>query len=325
MAQCKTCFTHVDGRKAIRCATCNGVLHEGCAISFGGADLCDVCFTVAEEEPKSKYGDFELPAFVRRTHIETYRSCPYKFYQEVIKGNAMPPNEYTQVGIDVHNLIEKAITDGLPYEDCMAMIDEIFEQYDDDLFQSRTKEEMYVRATESLHTFYEAVLPTLDKTVAVEETIFTNIGDNIPEIRITMDLITEKDGELEMHDWKTGRVMVGKKLSTDLQAPLYIYSVINKYKKPVRKFTFYYLQENKTRTFVRSETSPDMYICTVGKREYKIILQDAIREVKSIFSKIKKGNFDPDPSNPNRYFTQKMCHLKELGLCCQDVDPWNQI
>ena len=184
---------------------------------------------------------------------------------------------------------------------------------------------MYTRATESINTFYHMVRQTLDPTFAIEETIFTNLGDNIPDMRITMDLITEKDGELEMHDWKTGRVMVGKKLSSDLQAPLYLYSVINHYNRPVRQFTFYYLQENKTRTYIRSAIDPDKYICTVGKREYVISLQDAIREVKSLFSKIKKGQFGGAVNGPDRFFTQKMCHLDALGLCCKNSNPWDAI
>lgn len=322
---CKSCQVEIGDSAFVSCETCEAPMHEDCVISFGGASLCDICFTIAEETP-NKFGDFELPEFVRRTHIETYRACPYKFYQEVIKGHEMPPNEYTQVGSDVHEIIEKALVDRA-YTIDDALHDNLtrFNAYGEELFTSKSKDEMFQRATESLDTFYNVVLPDIQNVFAIEETIFTNIGDNIPDVRITMDLITEEEGELHMHDWKTGRVMVGKRLSSDLQAPLYIYSVREHYKKPVKSFTFYYLQENKIRTFVRSETNPDEYSCFVGKREYKINVMDAVREVKSIFSKIKKGQFDPVPNSPDKFFTQKMCHLKELGLCCQDADPWNQI
>jgi len=300
-------------------------MHKDCTINYGGADYCDVCFTVAQEKPKSKYGEFELPEFIRRTHIETYRDCAYKFYQEVINGHTMPQNEYTQVGSDVHEIIEDALKGKIGYAEAMSMKKAYFDKYDDELFQFKTKEEMRKRAKDSLETFFSEVLPQVEGIFAIEETIFTNIGDDIPDVRITMDLITEEDGELHMHDWKTGAVMVGQKLSTDLQAPLYIYSVLKRYNKPVKSFTFYYLQENKTRTFERSEVNPDEYICRVGRREYVINLTDAIREVKSIFSRIKKGAFDPDYTAKNRYFVQKMCHLQHMGLCCKDIDPWSAI
>lgn len=323
MAHCIACFTEVEQGNRTQCTKCNSIMHKECVINDNDVALCDICFVVKDKE--SNKVDFEMPEFVRRTHIETYRACPYKFYQEVIKGHAMPPNEYTQVGSDVHEVIENAILNGLSYNDAYVLIDNYFNDYEDELFKSKTKEEMYKRATDSIDTFYDKVLPSIRNVFAVEETIFTNLGDNIPDMRITMDLITKEDGELHMHDWKTGGVMVGKKLSSDLQAPLYIYSVLKHYDKPVKSFTFYYLQENKTRTFVRSEINPDVYVCTVGKREYKVVLQDAIREVKSLFSKIQKGLFNPIQPGPDKYFTQKMCHLKELGLCCQDVDPWNTV
>lgn len=325
MAQCKSCFTPVDGRSVATCSECNSPLHKDCTINFGGVVFCDVCFTVAEEKPKSKFGDFKLPDFIRRTHIETYRSCPQKFYQEVIMGNEMPPNEYTQVGSDLHELFEQAIKNPhYPIRTMKEDFKQLFDEYESSLYTFKTPEQMWQRAVDSIDTFY-TVLPNLGNVHTVEETIFTDIGENIPKVRITMDLITDDGKELHMHDWKTGAVMVGKKLSSDLQAPLYIYSVREHFKRDVASFTFYYLQENKTRTFHRNPINPDEYICTVGKRDYKISLTDAIREVKSIFSRIKKGAFDPVQGGENKYFTQKMCHLKALGLCCQETDPWSTV
>lgn len=324
MAQCKSCFTVIDGRSVATCSECNSPLHKDCVINFGGVVFCDVCFTVGKEKPKQKYGEFALPEFIRRTHIETYRSCAYKFYQEVILGNEMPPNEYTQVGSDLHELFERAIKE--PHYPIHAMKEDfkqLFDAYESSLYTFKTPEQMWQRAIDSIDAFY-TVLPTLGNIHTVEETIFTHIGDNIPKVRITMDLITD-DGELHMHDWKTGAVMVGKKLSSDLQAPLYIYSVREHFKRDVASFTFYYLQENKTRTFYRNPINPDEYICTVGKRDYKISLTDSIREVKSIFSRIKKGAFDPVQNGQDKYFTQKMCHLKAIGKCCQDADPWSTV
>jgi RecB family exonuclease len=140
-----------------------------------------------------------------------------------------------------------------------------------------------------------------------------------------MDRIDEVNGELEMHDWKTGRVMVGQKLSSDLQAPLYIYGTKLHFSKPVRSFTFYYLNENKTRTFTRSAEDPNVYICTVNKRQYKINILDGVREIQRVFSQIKKGNFNIPQDTKKMHFTCKMCHLKKQGICeGADLQSWNQ-
>jgi CRISPR/Cas system-associated exonuclease Cas4 (RecB family) len=325
MATCKSCFGQIDGRSVKTCSECDGTLHKDCVITFGGVHLCDVCFTVAEEKSNSsQLGEFELPDQIRRTHIETYRSCPHKFYLEVIKGNKMPQNEYTQVGSDVHEVIEAELHEGIGLSQAKVRIENYFAKYDDALFENKTKTDMFLRATESIDTFYEAILPHIKNIYAIEEQIVFSIGEDIPNVSITMDLITEYDGELDMHDWKTGKVMVGKKLEADLQAPLYIYAVQKHFNKPVKTFTFYYLQENKTRTFVRSETNPDEYICMVGKRKYVVSLMDAIREVKRIFNRIKKGNFNIPQDTRSMYFTCKMCHLQKEGLCQgADEQSWH--
>ena len=122
MPKCTSCFNEVDGRSAKSCLNCEKPLHEECSIKFGGELFCDVCFTVKDE--RKNQIDFELPEFVRRSHIETYRACPQKFYQEVIKGNEMPDNEYTRVGSDVHEVIEEIIEKGISYEEALQVNDE---------------------------------------------------------------------------------------------------------------------------------------------------------------------------------------------------------
>lgn len=322
---CATCFQEIDKRKEINCSKCEKPVHKECASSVGSNKLCDACLIIHDERPSSKYGEFEMPKAIRRSHIETYKSCPYKFYQEVIKGKAMPPNEYTQVGIDVHDILEAVVTENISLEKAIEWNNDNFKDYPDELFTSKTRDAMFRRAERSIHTLFETV-PYQDwEIVTAEETIEFDIGENIPKVQITMDLVTRDEKGLHLHDWKTGRVMVGKNLSTDLQAPLYINAVQKRFGEQVKSFTFYYLNENKTRTYHQTEEDPQTYVCQVRNRKYYINLTDTIREVKSLFSKIKNGQFDADPNAPNRYFTQKMCHLKETGECCQDANPWNQI
>jgi RecB family exonuclease len=138
-----------------------------------------------------------------------------------------------------------------------------------------------------------------------------------------MDRIDEIDGELHVRDWKTGTVMVGQKISSDLQAPLYIHAIHEKFEKTVKSFHFYYLSENKTRVFDRIDD--DNYVCTVNKRQYKINITDAIREVQSIFAQIKKNNFNIPRNTRNLYFTCKTCSYSRDGNCKgADVESWKQ-
>jgi hypothetical protein len=288
-----------------------------------------VCYVLKKED--TPIVTFTIPEVIRRTYIETYRSCAHKFFKQVIEGHEQPPTSYTQVGIDLHQQFENACTIiNYPKERAIAHMKEAFENYSDDLFQSGfasdNREDMWTRTINSIDTFFDVVLPSLPVTpFTTEETIEFSVGDDLPNVQFTMDRIDDIDGELEMHDWKTGRVMVGQKLSSDLQAPLYIYGTIAHFGRKVRKFTFYYLNENKTRVFERSE-NPNIYICRVNKREYKINLMDSIREIQHVFSQIKKGNFTIPQNTSKMHFTCKMCHLREQGLCeGADMQSWNQI
>ena len=311
---CKNCFLSIDDmRKSTRCDTCQSPIHKECAIKDGGT-FCDLCYTVRDAEAGGVA--FEMPEEIRRTYIELYKSCPHKFLKEVIEGNESSPTCYTQIGIDLHELFDQCSNRFFPKEDMLETWEHIWGLYDPNLFESKEqKEKMYQRAIDSINTFY-VVLPTLpEKPYATEETIRFDVGEGLPRARFTMDRIDEIDGELEMLDWKTGKVMVGQKLSSDLQAPMYIYGVKKHYGKPVRKFTFYYLQENKERVFIRDEHDEDTYWCTVNKRKYRINLTDAIREIQHIFSQIKNGNFNIPRDTKKMHFTCKMCHLQKEGLC----------
>lgn len=319
MAQCKNCFTSTSERST--CSMCNSPLHRECAIKEDSVLFCDLCYTIKAEQPKVI--EWELPEHIRRTYIETYRACPYKFLKEVLEDNPQPATCYTQVGIDLHELFEKAIHNrSYSVDEMHNEFRETWLSYPESLFESdNIRESMKTRSIDSIDTFYN-ILPTLGKIFTTEETIHYSIGDDLPLVQFTMDLVTENaSGNLDMHDWKTGSVMVGQKISSDLQAPLYIYGVQKHFGRQVDTFTFYYLKENKTRVFERVDD--DNYICRVGKREYKINLTDAIREVKSLFSRIKKGEFNIPQDTRKMYFTCKMCHIKEQGLCeGADIQAW---
>lgn len=321
MGTCKNCFTPVDGRSDVQCTQCNSPLHKDCAIKEDGAFFCDVCYTVKEETPVTI--EWDLPEHIRRTYIETYRTCPFKFLKEVLEGEQQPPTCYTQIGIDLHELFEKAVNDRSFHKNQMEEAFAVYWMgYTDDLFESpKQKSDMAIRAQDSIDTFYN-VLPSIPMPFTSEETIHYSIGDDIPLVEFTMDLVTENAlGNLDMHDWKTGGVMVGQKISSDLQAPLYIYGVQKHFNRRVDLFTFYYLKDNKTRVFQRVDD--DNFVCLVGKREYKINLTDAIREVKGIFAQIKKGNFNIPRDTKKMYFPCKMCHIKKVGKCKgADEQPW---
>jgi hypothetical protein len=326
MIYCKSCnFPINEGETVKECEQCGGTTHSFCLLNNDGVRVCDVCMMTSAEKPKR--ADFVLPDHIRRTYIETYRKCPNKFKLEVLDGHKSPPNKYTQVGIDLHELFEKAVLDRSYTQGAMMHDYQGYyhKQLEMGIFESEEDKQKFTdRAFTSIKEFYN-VLPSIPTPFATEQTIHYSIGDDVPLVEFTMDLITENEnGNLDLHDWKTGKVMVGQTISSDLQAPLYIYGVQQHFNRIVDSFTFYYLNEGKTRTFNRINNL--VYECKVGKRSYYINLEDTIKQIKSIFNQIKKGNFNIPQDTRKMFFTCKMCHLKEQGLCSgADQESWYQL
>lgn len=179
---------------------------------------------------------------------------------------------------------------------------------------------MKERGIISIENYYR-LTESLGKQFASEVTIHFSVGENLPKVQMTFDRIDENEnGGLDVLDWKTGAVMVGKKLSSDLQAPLYIKGIQEHYGRRVDTFRFIYLSENKERIFERIDEQN--YVCKVGKREYFININDAIKEVQRVFSKIQKGYFSI-PDGSSMHYTCKFCHIKDRGICeGADIQAW---
>lgn len=331
MTTCKNCFGKVeDLRKETRCHGCNSPIHKDCAIKEGNY-FCDVCYAVHTQEGNKM--QIIIPDVIRRSYIETYKKCPYQFFLNVIRGLEMPPTIYTQEGIDLHDLFQIAQTDkSYTIDKLKKDFDNKWQGYKDSSIFDYTSElydlngdirdKMYQRAIDSIDAFYDILEGLPEKPLALEETILFDVGSDLPKVSITMDRIDDYGDHLKIRDWKTGSVMVGKKLSTDLQAPLYIHAVKTKYGKHVEEFTLHYLAEGKERTF--KHVSGDDYECIVNKRKYLINTTDAIREVQHIFSQIKKGNFNIPRDIRSMYFTCKTCPFLKDGTCKgAELESWS--
>ena len=324
--KCNSCNYPINANETmITCSICNKEIHKTCAINDGGMSICDVCYVSKDQNKSSTPYTEEVPEVIRRSYIEVYKSCPYKFYMSVIKGNEMPENMYTKLGIDLHELFEKGSNErSYRKEEMLNDYRNLFMNYNEELFEDVSKKaDMYTRGLDSIETFYD-VINTMPEPYATEVKMEFSIGEDLPKISATFDRINLVDGELEIIDWKSGNTLVGKNHSSDLQAPIYIHAIREHYNLPVRKFTFYYLKDNKTREFIRINDSHD-YECMVGKRKYLINTTDMIREVQHLFSQIKKGNFNIPIDTKKMYFACKMCHIKEMGLCQgADIQVWQQ-
>lgn len=325
---CVTCSSTIKKNSLVQCSQCNGSLHKDCAIKEDNTIYCDNCYVIMSQEPKLK-NEIVIPPVIRRSYIETYRSCPYKFYREVILGESPENNNiHAQIGIDLHDLFGKACLQRPDYNK-ENMLDEfrpIWNSYDAGRFTDfQQQTELRERAKQCIDKFY-SIISTLPRTpYAIEEKLVFAIGDELPKISTTLDRVDLIDDELEITDWKTGKVMVGEKLSTDMQAPLYIYAAKSKYNRPVRKFRFIYLQNGKERIYHRINNS-NQYVCSVKNRDYFIDTDVAIKQTQAIFGRILNGDFNIPQDVKKMYFTCRMCHLQQQQKCQgADVQSWYNV
>lgn len=322
---CKNCNQQIaDARKEVKCTICKANLHRDCSIKENDLHYCDICFTVKEQE-KPRI-EFEMPKTIRRSYIEDYKSCPYKFYLTTIRGiNDDSETIYNHLGTDLHSFFESASNDKNYYiSDMLLDYARLWDSYEIYGLSDELKNTMYNRGLSCINNFYEVLstLPEFPHATEVQ-TIF-NVGEDLPQVSATIDRVDLIDDMLELSDWKTGQILVGNKLTSDMQAPLYIYGAESHFNIPVRKFTFYYLQDNKTRVFERQ--ADGSFICTVKKRIYRINPNNAVKEVQSLFSQIKKGNFNIPNDTKKMYYTCKICNHRTSGNCeGADIQAWKQL
>ncbi len=316
MALCKNCLEPISEKEQenqLTCSVCGASLHAYCT-SPKEIIKCDECILKNISEEKNDSEEIKIPETIRRSYIDTYKQCPYKFYMEVIKGFEQPPTIYTQLGIDVHDLLDKASNDkSITEKDMWLEFLEKWDNYDSVLFDSpEQKDTMFERAKNSIHNGFKYI-QGLGAPHCTEQKMTFKISDDLPMISATADRVDIKGNALHVIDWKTGKPLTGQKLSSDIQAPLYIYAIENHFDKKVESFTFAYLNNNATRVFER--INDDRFVCAVKKNRYEISLQETISLVTKILTKIKNNNFNVPNHNQSMYFTCKMCHLREKGMC----------
>ena len=326
---CNSCVTQITkADEVVYCSQCNVPLHSGCAnhcLSCGKV-LCDNCFTLNKfhcESCKPPEKRFET---IRRSHIELYQSCPYALYLQLVKGVVPPDGEHAKLGTIVHQLIDKIRNNLLNYSDSFDEFEvEFYEKFSDAEDKELTNR-LYDRGIDSLTNFWgiKDMLPV--GKFESEINIIYSLGENLPSISCTLDSVDFVDGEIHVSDWKTGKPMSGQKLITDLQPPLYIEAIHQKYGMYPKTFTFYYLENGKVKVYERQPyvlgEYPE-YVVHSGRTDYTLDLHDALERTKDILTKINNGVFNM-PTNVHEWYCKNMCYFYKSEICASSMkEQWN--
>lgn len=317
MNKCKDCGAELTWENSALCTKCKAMICVDCSIK--NKYKCNKC---------SEGTQIKLPDSIRRSHIEDYKACPFAFKLNVIDGIEKPQNPLAHLGSDLHDLYEKVQTGEVNVNDLEDKTHEIFESYTE-LYEDDEINKMWKRA-EVCNNSFKMLEPSLHtRNATYEERLYFPIADGLPEVTIAYDrLERDENGGLHIIDWKTGKIMSGKKLTTDLQPALYLKAVGHKYGKMPESFTLIYLSDvdkkgmYKTRKF--NKINDNEYVCKVRGKEYVQNIDEQIKVVQKLFAQMKQGHFSI-PQDPD-FFTCKMCHFKKIGKCGgNEMQKWLNI
>lgn len=323
---CANCFQEITDDGFVRCANSNKAMHEECANycmeceapltdteALASRHICNTCL----DEVKCSV------EVVRRSYIEDYKKCPYQFKLQAIDGKEGDSNAYAENGILLHDLFDLATMDKLNEKEITELFDKRFEEevktFTPHQEEGGLKEILYKKGIVAIEQFVEynnnEVVP-----LATEQKIVYSIGEDLPKIQITCDRINKHEDGLELVDYKTGSVIVGKQLQSELQIPTYILAVKEHYGELPIRFKLLFLSEKKERVYHKLDNNT--YMCKVGNREYKIFLDEKIKEVTDIFKQIRKGRFHIPAGELSPWYCKNRCAMYEKYCMGVEDQPW---
>jgi len=309
---CEQCMVPLHVRCANHCTSCGKILCDSC---YADNDfMCEDCHTPEE--------DFTT---IRRSYLEQYSGCPYSLMLQLVKGITPPMGSHAQLGVIVHELIDKIskdekVTQTAAHSELEDRIIEWNLETDDEY--SIITDELQSIGHICLDNFWLIKDQFISDFVA-EHQIKFSLDEDLPMVSCTLDRISFVGDDIIINDWKTGKPMSGKKLTTDLQAPLYIYAVYSEYGKMPKSFNLHYLHPNKTISFVK--TGDMEYTVKTTRSEYKLDVEEALERTKRILKNIKNKHF-PMVEGKDQWRCSTLCWFGKNGKCSGGLqEQWKAV
>ena len=314
---CNSCIKKIAKEDIVYCEQCGVPLCKDCAnhCMVCGKTLCDSCYKDNNYKCEECYKPDDMFQVIRRSHIEQYAGCPYSLYLQLVLGIEPPMGKHAQLGVIVHELIDKSSEYEFGLQEAIGELESRIEEWNlkvDDDYSVITMdlEEVGKVCLSNFFTFKDM----LGDNFKSEYNIKYEIGKGLPKISCTLDRIEFRDDEIHIHDWKTGKPMSGKKLVTDLQPPLYIYAVFNEFGKMPKTFTLHYLNPNKHITYHKDDDK-DIYYVKTTRNTYTLDIKEALERTKEILKGIKNNQFNMPDGTTHAWRCNNMCWFGMTDKC----------
>lgn len=322
---CNSCMTQIPKDQVTYCEQCQVPLHIKCAnhCTVCGKTLCDTCYAENNFKCEECGTPEEDISVIRRSFLEQYAGCPYSLKLQLLEGIEPPMGGAAQLGVIVHELIDKISHDkSLELE---AIKGELEDKVMD--WNTNTDEEYSIITDELLNNGFECldsfwmIKDSFNSEFVSEHKIKFSIDDDLPMVSCTLDRINFVGDDIIICDWKTGKPMSGQKLITDLQPALYIYAVLSEYGRLPKSFNLFYLKHEKVITYTL--TGDMEYTVKTSRSEYKLDVNDALKRTKKILKGIKEGRFN---KTGDTWRCNKLCWFGLSGKCSYGLqEQWKDI
>jgi len=232
------------------------------------------------------------------SQIETFDTCPLQYRYKFIQRIPVSPQAAASFGDSIHKTL-KDFYEAIKLEKKVSkekLFSLLESNWSSQGYASRAHEEkMKKLGREMLSGFYDQ---TDQKLVPrdLEKAFTLKIG---PQLKIggKMDRVDEKEGKLEIIDYKTGRVFTEKEIDDSLQMTVYALAATDKglyAKKPEEVvLTFYFLETMEKKSTQRSA------------EQLKQAKEDLLRKAREI----SESEFKPRPGN--------WCDFCDFRLICE--------
>lgn len=261
---------------------------------------------------------------IRQSMLNSFEVCPYMCYKEWGTLGVYSPredneevstNKYALVGIAFHETMELWGRKRIANEDIF-----IYDLHQDLSSRLRNIDQSYFENEEDFNKFESSMHEQLEwvfehwlqnKPLMVEYSFnVPELFPGFPGITGTVDRI---DGnmntrDIELFDYKTGKVATRKDLASNIQAGLYARAFEKEFGFLPKSFTFIYTKHKRTKEIMITHD----------------FLQASEERIVGILEKIKNNEFSP-PKKINRFFCNNFCqHKKE---CPKHVTPkgWEEV
>ena len=242
---------------------------------------------------------------LRQTILNDYETCPYSCMKKWGQAGEPPnlpefspaTNKYAAVGTAIHETMEwlgqQVFSQELNIHD---KLDERFNLIDIDLFDGLDDRiEYYNSAHEQTGWLYEkfnGIKPLFtEKRFEMSELI-----NGVPTVTGTMDRAdgSIENKEVDLIDYKTGKVYTKKEMLSNIQATIYILAFFQEYHFFPKRFIFYFSKFKKTKTIM---VTPEF-------------LTAGTTRIRSIWLHMLNNDWG-FPDKPNRYFCKHFCSIQK--------------